>query len=170
MCIISLLETWVERPHTTSSLLFVPRVVPGFWSGLSRHLVELAEFKPSEFPMRFPPVLPTPFVVLCLAPHTRRSPSVDRRLVTAPHIKGARIHQRLADDVRGMSESTAPQRKIPIVFFCAPRFFRRTHHLSAVRMRAPPEMLPSGSSFPLSPPQRRRLGSPKCGALAQFRL
>ena len=108
-CIIALLEAWVERPYTTSALLFVPRVVPGFWSGLSRHLVELLEIRPKDFPMNFPPVLPIPFIVLYLAPHTRCSPSVDRRLVVPPYIKGARLHQRLADDVRGLSTGTTSE-------------------------------------------------------------
>ena len=105
-CLISLLEAWVERPFTTSSLIFVPRVVTGFWSGLSRHLVELGEFRPSELDLNFPPVIPIPFVVLHLAPHSRSAPSVDRRLVTHPRIAGEAMHRRHADHVRGLFQST----------------------------------------------------------------
>lgn len=36
-----MLETWVERPLTTSGLFFTPRVIPAFWHGLSRHMREL---------------------------------------------------------------------------------------------------------------------------------
>ena len=39
-----ILETWVERPLTTSALFFIPWTVPAFWLGLSRYLIELAKF------------------------------------------------------------------------------------------------------------------------------
>ena len=63
-----LLETWVERPLTTSALIFVPRVVAAFWFGLSRHLIELPTIYPHVQPLRFAPVLPIPVVVLYLPP------------------------------------------------------------------------------------------------------
>jgi hypothetical protein len=39
-----MLTAWVQRPRSTSALFFVPRIVPGFWFGLSRHVRELAQF------------------------------------------------------------------------------------------------------------------------------
>jgi hypothetical protein len=53
---------WPEL--TTSSLFFVPRTVPAFWWGLSRHLVELPSIYPHLTPLRYQPRLPIPIVVL----------------------------------------------------------------------------------------------------------
>ena len=73
-----LLETCIERPHTTSALVFVPRVVAAFWFGLSRHLVELPTIYPHLQQLRFAPVLPIPIVVLYLPPFVRSLPLPSR--------------------------------------------------------------------------------------------
>ena len=106
-CIIHILEAWVERPRTTSALLFVPRVLSGFWSGLSRHLRELDVIYPSRTPLRFPPTLPIPIVVLHLPPHSRSAPTVDRRDLRTPHVPGAREHRMLAEQVRGLHSDSS---------------------------------------------------------------
>jgi hypothetical protein len=61
------METWPECPLTSSSLFFVPRTVPTFWWGLSRHLVKLPTIYPHLTPLRYPQRLPIPIVVfICL--------------------------------------------------------------------------------------------------------
>jgi hypothetical protein len=69
--LIFILENWCEQPTKTSALVFVPRAVPGFWMGLSKHLQELPSFKPHDRFLHQPPLLPTPIIVLYLAPHRR---------------------------------------------------------------------------------------------------
>ena len=96
-----MLESWVESPLTTSALFFVPRTVPAFWFGLSRHLVELETLAPRSFPLHNPPLLPIPIVVLYLPPHTRRLPTKDR-LGKAPPPPEARWHREQADKMRGL--------------------------------------------------------------------
>ena len=76
--IIFMLETWAERPLTSSSLFFIPRTVPAFWWGLSRHIVELETIYPHLTPLRYQPLLPIPIVVLYLPPHTRALSTKDR--------------------------------------------------------------------------------------------
>jgi hypothetical protein len=66
-----MLESWSECPLTRSSLFFVPRTVPAFWWGLSRHLVELPLIYPHLTPLRYQPRLPIPIAVLYLPPHER---------------------------------------------------------------------------------------------------
>lgn len=71
------LSAWVEQPLVTLALFFIPRVVPAFWLGLSRHLIELVTLFPyldsslSYVSQPFPLLV----VVLYLAPHIRSLPS-----------------------------------------------------------------------------------------------
>jgi hypothetical protein len=73
-----MLETWAEKPLTTSALFFIPRTVPAFWWGLSQHLLELQTIYPHLTPLTFPPRLPIPIVVLYLPPHHRLLPTKNR--------------------------------------------------------------------------------------------
>jgi hypothetical protein len=99
--LVFILETWCEQQTTTSALLFVPRAVPGFWMGLSKHLQELPSFKPHERFLRQPPLLSAPIIVLYLAPHCRTlKPS--NRLDRPPSIPGARWHEEQAEAMRGL--------------------------------------------------------------------
>ena len=66
-----MLETWAERPLTSSSLFFIPCTLPAFWWGLSHHIVELETIYPQLTLLRYQPLLPIPIVVLYLPPHTR---------------------------------------------------------------------------------------------------
>jgi hypothetical protein len=100
--IIFTLSMWVQRPRTTSALFFVPRVVPGFWFGLSRHIKELAHFQPRDFPLFSQPVLPIPVIVLYLAPHVPTIPSKHSRLDRPPAARGARWHRQQAEQMRGL--------------------------------------------------------------------
>ena len=66
-----LLNTWVERPATTSALIFVPRTCSASRSRLSRFIQRVHTIYPSKTFLRFPPILPIPIEVLYLAPHSR---------------------------------------------------------------------------------------------------
>jgi hypothetical protein len=96
-----ILETWVERPETTSALIFVPRVVAAFWFGLSRHLFELTTIYPHLTPLRIAPVLPIPIVVLYLPPFVR-SLSPPRRLERPALPADFRWHRQQAAHLRGL--------------------------------------------------------------------
>jgi hypothetical protein len=95
------LEAWSERPLTTSFIFFVPRVVPAFWYGLSRHIYELETIYPHKTPLRLPPSVCIPIVVLYIAPHQRSLPTKDR-LAISPLPSNAKWHQRQATSVRGL--------------------------------------------------------------------
>ena len=102
--IISLLEAYVEDPLHTAGLLFIPRIIPGCWRGLSRCLHELTTLYPHETDLAFPPLLPIPITVLYLPRHVRRLDLTDR-LGKTPAPKGARWHQAQAQQMRGMLEN-----------------------------------------------------------------
>jgi hypothetical protein len=95
------LETWVEKPLTTFALFFVPRTVPAFWRGLSRHILELPTIFPHKTPLRLPPLLPIPILVLYLHPHQRSLPTHDRLARTTPPAK-AKWHRQQAALLRGL--------------------------------------------------------------------
>jgi hypothetical protein len=105
--LIGILEAWVERPLTTSALVFVPRTVMDQWSGLSRHIRELDTIFPHKTPLRFPPRLPIPIIVLYLAPHSRVLPPTPR-LDTSPKPTGFRWHDREAERMRRLPASDRP--------------------------------------------------------------
>lgn len=67
--LIFFLEAWVESPMDTGALFFIPRVVPAFWHGLSRHILELDLIPASQLTPA--PLLPIPLLVLTVLPHTR---------------------------------------------------------------------------------------------------
>jgi hypothetical protein len=100
--IIFMLSAWVQRPRTTSALFFVPRIVPGFWFGLSRHVRELPGFKPRDFPLAHQPVLPIPIIVLYIAPHIPSIPAKHSRLDRPPAARGAGWHRQQAKLLRGL--------------------------------------------------------------------
>jgi hypothetical protein len=96
-----MLESWSECPLTTSSLFFVPRTVPAFWWGLSRHLAELPSLYPHLTPLRYQPRLPIPIVVLYLPPHERSLPTKDR-LARPPLAANTFWHRQQAALMRGL--------------------------------------------------------------------
>jgi hypothetical protein len=97
-----ILEAWVERPLTTSALIFVPRVVQAFWWGLCRHIKELATIYPHLTPLRLQPIVPIPVVVLYLPPHQRSLPLKDR--LDCPAVPPeAHWHRQQAAHMRGLS-------------------------------------------------------------------
>ena len=97
-CLIGILEAWVERPQTTSALLFIPRVVTGNWIGLCRFLRELEVLYPHTEPLNRPAKLDIPVVVLYLPPHTRLLPK--HRMERTAYPRGYKAHQREAEGVR----------------------------------------------------------------------
>lgn len=76
--ILFALESWCEAATTSAALFIVPRILPAFWWGLSKHLVELKSIYPHKELMRRPPVLPIPVCVLYLPPYVHRLPSHSR--------------------------------------------------------------------------------------------
>ena len=102
--IIFTLEAWVEAPLTTSALFFVPRTVPSFWHGLSRHLTEVDCFLPSTKPLALPPLLSIPIVVLYLPRHERVLPlsSPPHRVDTDQYPSVVQWHEEQASLVRGL--------------------------------------------------------------------
>ena len=101
-CLIGILEAWVECPQSTGALLFIPRTLARCWLDLSRHIRLVDTIFPAERPLRFPPLLPIPILVLYLAPHTPSLPS-HIRLDPSPKPKGFRWHNHEASLVRGIS-------------------------------------------------------------------
>ena len=99
----------MERPTSTSGLMFVPRILSSFWTGLSCHIQKLDELWPSEFPLASPPLLPIPIVVLYLPPHSRVLPSIDRRLVKPARVQDERRHELLADYVRRLPQTSSTE-------------------------------------------------------------
>jgi hypothetical protein len=99
--IIFALETWSERPLTTSFIFFVPWVVPAFWYGLSRHVHEIGTIYPHQTPLPYPPTVPIPVIVLYICTHERSLPTKDR-LARVALPANARWHQRQAASVRGL--------------------------------------------------------------------
>ena len=100
--IVFLLEAWVESPTDTGALIFVPRVVPAFWHGLSRHLTELAVVPAPAYSDLCATNIPV--VALALTPFFRpdhRNPvGVDSHQCPQPR---QRMHKQLADEMRGLS-------------------------------------------------------------------
>ena len=99
-----LLQTWVEKPYTTSALFFIPRILQREWRKLSKHIIELAPLIPamkSDWPtVHLLPVtvLYLPKFVPCLLPPSHR---VDEPAIPT----NARWHRQQADVVRGLSSS-----------------------------------------------------------------
>jgi hypothetical protein len=109
-----MLTAWVQRPRSTLALFFVPRIVPGFWFGLSRHVRELAQFQPRDFPLAAQPVLPIPVIILYIAPHVPMIPLKHSRLDRSPVVRGAKWHREQAELLRGLppvsiSEQVPPE-------------------------------------------------------------
>ena len=107
------LNAWVERPLTTAGLFFVPRVVPAFWHGLSRYVVELPAIYPTEpwLPLRYPPSLPIPIVVLYIAPHLRALPVTSpSRVGPSPSAALVRWHREQAEHMRRVQHGLQARR------------------------------------------------------------
>lgn len=101
-----MLSAWVQRPTTTSALFFIPRVIPGCWFGLCRHIQELAPVSPRTFALVEQPLLPIPIIVLYLGPHVRQLPNPMTRLDKSPPPTGLRFHKTQAEFLRRLPPST----------------------------------------------------------------
>ena len=100
--LIFFLETWVESPQDTGAIFFVPRVIPAFWHGLSRHVVELGLIPANELgPL---PLLPIPVVVLTILSHSSFVHRRNRGRMDSNRGSWTerRTHQEAADAVRGL--------------------------------------------------------------------
>lgn len=103
------LEVWVEAPLTTSALFLVPRVLAGFWHGLSRHIFELGEWLPTDLPLTLQPDLPIPVVVLYLAPFIRQlTPAPVTYSMDMPSTALQHWHQKQADAMRRLPPRVLP--------------------------------------------------------------
>jgi hypothetical protein len=96
-----LLNTWVERPYTTSALLFVPRTVIGMWHGLSCYVHKIGTISPHKRQMQFPPILPIPIIVLHIGTH-QRTLSMKNRLQRTSISAHERWHRSEATRMRGL--------------------------------------------------------------------
>jgi hypothetical protein len=96
-----MLETWSERPLTSSSLFFIPRTVLSLWWGLSRHLIELPNIYPRLTPLWCQPLLPIPVIFLHSPPHLRTLSAKDR-LVRPAIPANALWHRQHAALLRGL--------------------------------------------------------------------
>ena len=99
-----ILNTWVECPYTTEAILFVPRVMENAWRNLSRYVKEIGIIYPHKTPLRRPPTLPIPIVVLYILTHQRSLPPnrrLDKTSNSAPawHTAQATIMRRLPDQL-----------------------------------------------------------------------
>ena len=65
-----LLNMWVEQPHTTLSLIILPRTCSASYRGLSKSILHIGTIDPQNTLLHFPPILPIPIEVLYLPPHT----------------------------------------------------------------------------------------------------
>ena len=105
--LVYLLEAYCERPLTTSALLFIPRIRQDTWQGLSRHICEVCTILPHVTPLRRPPLVPIPVVVLYLPPHVRALPSSRRMDSVRPshwerrHLDEAALMRRLPGEPLG---------------------------------------------------------------------
>ena len=102
--IIFFLEAWVESPMDTGALFFVPRVVPAFWHGLSRHVREVGKIAADQ--LLPPPHLPIPVIILAVLPYTSclslktRYQGLDGH--GDPSFPRGYYHKWAADEVRGL--------------------------------------------------------------------
>lgn len=96
-----LLNTWIERPQTTSGLFFVPRVLDDAWRHLSRYLIEIDLIFPHNETLPTPPLLPIPIVVLYLPPHERVL-ALPKRMEQPADPPNAAWHRQQAAQMRGL--------------------------------------------------------------------
>jgi len=104
--LIFVLESWVERPLTTSAIFVVPRTLSGMWRGLSRHLQELCLIQATEWDFLPPLLLPIPVMAIYLPRHIRRltpTLSSELRLDPTPLPSDATWHRQQAAHMRGLS-------------------------------------------------------------------
>jgi hypothetical protein len=103
--LIFLLETWAEKPATTSALVFIPRTIPSFWWGLSRFLTKLPTIYPHVTRLRFPPLVSIPICVLYLPPFRRSLPGPRR--VEFPSLSAKLLwHRQQAALLRGLPSAS----------------------------------------------------------------
>jgi hypothetical protein len=95
------LEAWTEQPLTTIFIFFVPRVVPAFWYGLSRHVHEIGTIYPHQTPLPYLPTVPIPVILLYICTHKRSLPTKDR-LTRVALPANAQWHKSEAALVRGL--------------------------------------------------------------------
>jgi hypothetical protein len=95
------MDCWVERAQETSAIFVIPRILQRDWGNLSKYILDMGTFYPTELPVecRFKSLIPfcvlhVPCFVRSLAPH-RMDP-------TTATSRYERWHQRQADYVRGL--------------------------------------------------------------------
>jgi hypothetical protein len=97
------MDCWVKRAHETSAIFAIPRILQQDWGNISRHIIDIGTFYPTELPpeCRFDSlisfcVLHIPCFVCSLHPHR----SVESSSSSGPRCDG--WHQRQAEHVRGL--------------------------------------------------------------------
>jgi hypothetical protein len=92
------LQTWVERPYTTSALFFIPRIQQREWRRLSRHLIELTPIQDQ------PQAHLLPVTVLFLPKFVPSLSLSQHRMDGAAIPTNARWHRQQADVLRGLQD------------------------------------------------------------------
>jgi hypothetical protein len=95
------MDCWVEQAHETSAIFVIPRILQRDWGNLSKYILDIGTFYPTELPSdcRFKSLIPfcvlhIPYFVRSLPLHRMESPSSSNRY------EG--WHQRQANHVRGL--------------------------------------------------------------------
>ena len=96
------MDCWVERAHETSAIFAIPRILQREWSNISRHIINIGTFYPTELPPEccFPSLIP--FCILHIPCFVRSLPPL-RGVDSAPSSgRYERWHQDQAEHVRGL--------------------------------------------------------------------
>ena len=99
-----LLNTWVERPYTTSALLIIPRTCSASYRGLSKFVSHVGTIYPQKTDLIKPPALPIPIEVFYIAPHSPTLPKLTPpRRFSHPDLEW---HQQAAEEMRRLPPVT----------------------------------------------------------------
>jgi hypothetical protein len=95
------MDCWVERAHETAAIFAIPRILQRDWGNLSKYILDIGTFYPTELPpdCQFHSLIP--FCILHIPRFVRSLPL--RRLEPAPSpSRHEGWHKRQADHVRGL--------------------------------------------------------------------
>ena len=99
-----LLNTWVERPYTTSALLIIPRTCSASYRGLSKFVSHVGTIYPQKTDLLRPPALPIPIEVFYISPHSPTLPKITPpRRFSHPDLEW---HQQAAEEMRRLPPVT----------------------------------------------------------------
>jgi hypothetical protein len=96
------MDCWVERAHETSAIFAIPRILQRDWGNISRHIIDIGTFYPTELPLecRFPSLIP--FCILYVPRFVRSLPPHRSVESSSSSSRYDGWHQRQAEHVRGL--------------------------------------------------------------------